>query len=182
MNITPDLFGHEPPPPAIVRLDRNIDHDKPCCDNLAIIRPGHGPHAAELRCAGCDAHRGWLPKAALDFLTETASRFGAPSEPIILRDSTIGDHVMEKKQYDNSGILFRVDRKDNEKDRDYRGDITINGIEYWLSGWIKEGKKGKFLGLAVKPKDTTAAETKPKAPAGGPGFHSDEIPFAPEWR
>ncbi len=48
-----DLFGNAVQPELIVRLDRQCDRDKPCHDNLAIIRAGQGPHAAELRCAGC---------------------------------------------------------------------------------------------------------------------------------
>src|SRR5262245_49378797 len=93
----PDLFGHVNVPPMLVRLERSIDHDKPCCGNVAVVHVrSTGVHAAELRCAGCDRHRGWLPKRAFDFLTTTAQRFGAPAEPIILRDFTIGDHTMTK--------------------------------------------------------------------------------------
>jgi hypothetical protein len=65
-----------------------------------------------------------------------------------------------EKQYDNSGILFRCDTKDSERSRDYRGELTIGGREYWLSGWVKEGKKGKFLGLSVKPKDAPVDKSK----------------------
>ena len=58
-------------------------------------------------------------------------------------------------EYDNTnrGILFRNDRKDNDKHPDYRGSINVGGVEYWLSAWIREGQKGKFMSLSVQPKD-----------------------------
>jgi hypothetical protein len=52
-----------------------------------------------------------MPREALDFLHSVASRFGAPAKPVILRDQQIGDHIMEKKQYDNSGICFETTTK-----------------------------------------------------------------------
>ena len=51
---------------------------------------------------------------------------------------------MEKR--DNSGVLFKNDKKENEKHPDYKGNIMVDGNEYWLSAWIKEGKTGKFMG------------------------------------
>ena len=95
---TLDLFGAPTPPPQIVRLDRSTDRERPCCDNLATIHPRpDGPHAAELRCAGCGKHRGWLPRVALDFLAATTmpsarrlnpSRFvNQPSETITCKSS-----------------------------------------------------------------------------------------------
>ena len=75
-----------------VRLDRSTDRERPCYENLATLRPGKGPHAAELRCAGCGCHRGWLPKQALAAL---ADRLG---DPIILRGQTIGDFVLKKRR------------------------------------------------------------------------------------
>lgn len=175
-----DLFGHAEAPPMMVRLDRGIDRQQPCHDNIAVIRPGKAQHAGELRCAQCDRHRGWLPREALNFLTDLAQQFGAPTEPLTLRDQQIGDHVMADKQYDNSGILFKNDDKDpaNERDRDYQGSLTVNGTEYWLSAWIKQGKKGKFMSLSVKPKDAPKAATK----SGGGVDFDDQIPFAPEVR
>jgi hypothetical protein len=46
--------------PQQVQLDRGIDRQKPCHDNIAIIASGKGPHAAELKCEACGQHRGWL--------------------------------------------------------------------------------------------------------------------------
>jgi hypothetical protein len=76
-------------------------------------------------------------------------------------------------QYDNSGTLFRNDRKENEKDRDYSGSITVDGIDYWLSAWIREGKTGtKFLSIKLKRKDAPAAKTESSKDA-----LNDRIPF-----
>lgn len=112
------------------------------------------------------------------------------------------------QQYDNTnrGVLFRNDRRESDKHPEYNGSINIDGVEYWLSAWVKDGKKGKFFSLAVKPKqqrsaageyeaerrtDARQAEQYP-AGIGGPARvagskHTpvdldDEIPFSPEWR
>lgn len=80
---------------------------------------------------------------------------------------------MEKR--DNSGVLFKSDKRDNERAPHYKGNITIDGQDYWLSAWIKEGKSGKFMGLAVSPKEAQApAKPKPK----GSGFDDfEDAPF-----
>lgn len=64
---------------------------------------------------------------------------------------------------DMSGALFRNDRKEAPNHADYRGSITINGIEYWLDAWIKEGANGKFMSLAAKPKKLPAQPQKQEA-------------------
>lgn len=78
---------------------------------------------------------------------------------------------MEKR--DNSGVLFKNDKKDNERAPEYKGNIMVDGQEYWLSAWIKEGKSGKFMGLAVSPKDAQPPASKPLPK----NLEDDSIPF-----
>ena len=52
---------------------------------------------------------------------------------------------MTYEMKDGSFSLFKNDKKLTEKHPDYKGSIKINGVEHWFDGWLKEGKKGKFL-------------------------------------
>jgi hypothetical protein len=56
-------------------------------------------------------------------------------------------------KYDNSGTISKNLQKKTDKHPDQQGKCTIDGKEYWISGWIKDGKDGKFLSLAFRPKD-----------------------------
>lgn len=69
-------------------------------------------------------------------------------------------------KYDNSGVLFKNDKEGgNPSWPDYKGSITVDGKDYWLSAWIKDGKEGKkFMSLSVKPKD---AKVVPQGQAKG---------------
>jgi hypothetical protein len=71
--------------------------------------------------------------------------------------------------------LFRSDKKDNDRAPDYKGNITVNGQDYWLSAWIKEGKSGKFMGLAVSPKEEY--KPKPSERSKTTGFDDESMPF-----
>lgn len=73
----------------------------------------------------------------------------------------------------NSGILTRNDKGGNENRPDYRGSINVDGVEYWLSAWIKEGREGtklagqKYMSLSVQPKEARQDYAAP-APAPAP--------------
>jgi len=87
----------------------------------------------------------------------------------------------------NSGMLARNDRKESEKHPDFKGSINVDGKDYWVSAWVKEGKPGgkmegrKYFSLSVTPKDdgTTiqlrATGPTPPAPKGFDQL-DDDIP------
>lgn len=81
--------------------------------------------------------------------------------------------MSEYVQKDGSGNLFRNDKGDNPKRPDYKGDITLGGVQYELSGWLKDGKRGKFLSLSGKVKEDRPA---PRAEAPKPEL-DDDLPF-----
>lgn len=89
---------------------------------------------------------------------------------------------MSYEPKDNSGALFKNDKKEKDSHPDYRGDALINGTEYWISAWLKEGKRGKFFSFSFKPKDDREGKSVPKLAAKQPqktAFDDmpDDIPF-----
>ena len=47
------------------------------------------------------------------------------------------------EQRELSGSLFRNTEKEQSNHSDYNGSCLINGTEYWMNAWLKEGKDGK---------------------------------------
>lgn len=80
---------------------------------------------------------------------------------------------MAYEQRDNSGTLFKNSRKESDKHPDRTGTALIDGVEYWVSGWVKEGAKGPFMSLAFKRRDTRQQRQNTNA---GDDM-SDQIPF-----
>ena len=84
-------------------------------------------------------------------------------------------------QYDNTnkGILGKNTRRETDSHPEYNGSINVDGVDYWLSGWVKERKDGtgKFFSLSVKPKEQKAAPVKQGGYGGGFDDVPDDIPF-----
>lgn len=78
---------------------------------------------------------------------------------------------------ENTGALFVNKKKETEKHPDRTGTINVDGVDYWLSGWLKKAKDGsQYLSLAVKLKEqkNSAPEKKHSAPKDD---FPDDLPF-----
>ena len=87
---------------------------------------------------------------------------------------------MAYEQRDNSGSLFKNDRKEKENHPDYKGACMVGGVEMWMSAWLKTGANGtKFMSFSFQPKDQQApARQAPvrQPPQADPDF-ADDLPF-----
>lgn len=61
----------------------------------------------------------------------------------------------------NSGALFRNDKRETEKHPEYTGKITIEGVEYYLSAWVNESARTgqKYFAIKATPKAATVPAT-----------------------
>jgi hypothetical protein len=92
------------------------------------------------------------------------------------------------EQRDNSGSIFVNDRKEKDTHPDRSGTAMIDGVMYYVSGWLKQSTKGPFLSLAFKRKDEQPQQqtpisqrAAPKRPdpisSGRNDDMNDDIPF-----
>lgn len=63
---------------------------------------------------------------------------------------------IDKEKKDNSGAIFKNDRKQREDQPDLNGHAIIHGQEFWVSAWKKNGRNGPFYSLSFTPKDAPA--------------------------
>jgi hypothetical protein len=62
---------------------------------------------------------------------------------------------MAYEKRDNSGSLFKNNRKRSETDPTLSGSIMVSGQEFWINGWTKTKDDGeKWISLSVRPKES----------------------------
>jgi len=85
---------------------------------------------------------------------------------------------MAFEKRDLTGTLFKNDKMMNDKSPQYTGSVTIDGVDYWQSAWLKEGKSGvKFFSQSFKRKDEPYGETRRDAPTKKAFVDDSDIPF-----
>lgn len=76
---------------------------------------------------------------------------------------------------ENTGSLFKNDKKESETHPDYKGSAKINNEEYWMSSWINKSADGKtYMSFKFKIKDV---QPSVQAEAKITPDVSSEIPF-----
>jgi hypothetical protein len=81
------------------------------------------------------------------------------------------------EQRDNSGSLFKNDKREKDTHPHATGTAKIDGVEYWVSAWTKDGKNGKWQSLAFKKKEERTADGKRQFNKG-PGADDElDTPF-----
>jgi hypothetical protein len=77
---------------------------------------------------------------------------------------------MSYQQKPNSGAIFKNDKKKKETQPDYSGTINVEGKDWQISLWVKDGKSGKFFSASIKEpyvkgtQEKTFTETKDDMP------------------
>ena len=62
--------------------------------------------------------------------------------------------MSEYQQKDNSGALFKNEKKETDSHPDYKGSAMIDGSDYWVSGWINVSNAGtKYMKFSYSPKE-----------------------------
>lgn len=79
--------------------------------------------------------------------------------------------------YENTGIISKNMKKEKPNHPDINGRATIDGVEYWVSGWSKTGERGPFYSLSFKRKDQQGQSSGSSKSAPPIDPDDDSIPF-----
>ena len=75
------------------------------------------------------------------------------------------------------GQIFVFKNQDHDPERNnptHRGNMMVDGKEYWVSLWVKEGQRGRFMSGQVQPKENNFETPSHQVPAED---FDDDIPL-----
>lgn len=79
------------------------------------------------------------------------------------------------------GVLFKNGKKTEERQPDYKGEVTVNGQKYDVGSWIKKSKAGvpyMSLSLSLPRQQQKEPEVKQTQPAANDFSDvDDDLPF-----
>jgi hypothetical protein len=88
--------------------------------------------------------------------------------------------VSKFEHRDNTGTLFKNERREKDSHPNARGEAMIDGVLYEVAAWTKQGKKGPFQSLSFKRIEQDQHRKEPPTPKsnrlGGDEF-MDDVPF-----
>ena len=80
----------------------------------------------------------------------------------------------------NRGAIFVNDRKQTDKHPDWNGKLNVDGVERWVSGWIKQGRSGDFISLSLgKPVEDQQPQRTQQPPSRGAAQRPGSRPASP---
>lgn len=78
---------------------------------------------------------------------------------------------------DNSGVLFPNRKKTSDKHPNLKGTALIEGVEYWVSGWVnKDSNQQKYISLKFQLKGEGKSKVQQKLDKANKEL-DDNIPF-----
>lgn len=90
---------------------------------------------------------------------------------------------MEQRDNKNRGALWPNDKKSQQNHPDYRGQVDVEGVKYWVSAWAGNGSnpKAPALSFSIKKADAAPITQHNQEKGDGyqrqPGDESDAVPF-----
>lgn len=71
---------------------------------------------------------------------------------------------MAYEQKNNTGSLFKNDKREKDTHANARGSALIDGVRYWIDSWTNEDRNGnKYQSLKFKRADERATEIRKEA-------------------
>lgn len=86
---------------------------------------------------------------------------------------------MAYEMKENSGSLFKNDKRESDTHANAKGSALIDGVEYWVDAWTNVSSSGaKYQSLKFKRKDArSVAPIRGVATQPTPIDLDDEVPF-----